>query len=288
MSGAYGPPIIDQLPYIVKSLITDRTTRQAVLTIWRPRPYPSKDIPCTVSMQWLIRDDQLHCITNMRSNDIWLGAPYDIFTFSMVSNYLLLLINECTTSKVSLGLLYLNAASLHLYIQHWEEAEKAYSDIEWDHDELSLWKGNNENFKKPEGCVLIDDNNNILATGYNGVVKGSPHCNEGHPCPGAKSESGKDLDECYAIHAEQNALIQCKDLTKVYACFCTTAPCVMCTKLFLNTTLTRMIYVESYPQLTTSKSISMMTPLAGKLEWLQIPKERMKNVFNRANMATRE
>jgi|TARA_R110000751_G_C13741977_1_gene477524 thymidylate synthase len=153
MSGAYGPPIIDQLPYIVKSLITDRTTRQAVLTIWRPRPYPSKDIPCTVSMQWLIRDDQLHCITNMRSNDIWLGAPYDIFTFSMVSNYLLLLINECTTSKVSLGLLYLNAASLHLYIQHWEEAEKAYSDIEWDHDELSLWKGNNENFKKPEDLI---------------------------------------------------------------------------------------------------------------------------------------
>jgi dCMP deaminase len=142
--------------------------------------------------------------------------------------------------------------------------------------------------RRQVGCVLIDDNNNILATGYNGVVKGSPHCNEGHPCPGAKSESGKDLDECYAIHAEQNALIQCKDLTKVYACFCTTAPCVMCTKLFLNTTLTRMIYVESYPQLTTSKSISMMTPLAGKLEWLQIPKERMKNVFNRANMATRE
>ncbi|HIL25928.1 MAG TPA: dCMP deaminase family protein [Nitrospinaceae bacterium] len=141
--------------------------------------------------------------------------------------------------------------------------------------------------RRQVGCVLIDSNNNILATGYNGVVRGQPHCNEGHPCPGAYSASGKDLDLCYAIHAEQNALIQCKDLTKVYACFCTTAPCVMCTKLFLNTTLTRMIYVESYPQSNISKSISKKTTiLNGKLDWLKIPKERMKNVFNRATMAT--
>lgn len=141
--------------------------------------------------------------------------------------------------------------------------------------------------RRKVGCVLIDENKNILATGYNGVAKGQPHCNEGHPCPGAESESGKDLNECYAIHAEQNALIQCKDLTKVYACFCTTAPCVMCTKLFLNTTLTRMVYVESYPQLTISKNISEKTMTAnGKFDWLQIKKERMNNVFNRSIMAT--
>ena len=57
--------------------------------------------------------------------------------------------------------------------------------------------------RRQVGCVLIDNNNNILATGYNGVVRGQPHCNEGHPCPGAYSASGKDLDLCYAIHAEQ-------------------------------------------------------------------------------------
>ena len=140
--------------------------------------------------------------------------------------------------------------------------------------------------RRQVGCVLIDNNNNILATGYNGVVRGQPHCNEGHPCPGAYSASGKDLDLCYAIHAEQTALIQCKDLTKVYACFCTTAPCVMCTKLFLNTTLTRMIYPESYPRASISENISKKTTTTGKLDWLQIPKKRMKNVFKRAFLAT--
>ena len=140
--------------------------------------------------------------------------------------------------------------------------------------------------RRQVGCVLIDNNNNILATGYNGVVRGQPHCNEGHPCPGAYSASGKDLDLCYAIHAEQNALIQCKDLTKVYACFCTTAPCVMCTKLFLNTTLTRMIYVESYPQSSISKNISKKTRTTGKLDWLMMEESRIKNVFKRTFLAT--
>ena len=140
--------------------------------------------------------------------------------------------------------------------------------------------------RRQVGCVLIDNNNNILATGYNGVVRGQPHCNEGHPCPGAYSASGKDLDLCYAIHAEQNALIQCRDLTKVYACFCTTAPCVMCTKLFLNTTLTRMIYVESYPQSSISKNISKKTRTTGKLEWLMMEESEIKNVFKRTFLAT--
>jgi len=141
--------------------------------------------------------------------------------------------------------------------------------------------------RRQVGCVLTDNNNNILATGYNGVARGHPHCNEGHPCPGAYSESGKDLDLCYAIHAEQNALIQCKNLTKVYACFCTTAPCVMCTKLFLNTTLTRMIYVESYPQSSISKNISKKTTTVnGKLDWLTMEESRIKNVFKRTFLAT--
>ena len=140
--------------------------------------------------------------------------------------------------------------------------------------------------RRQVGCVLIDNNNNILATGYNGVVRGQPHCNEGHPCPGAYSASGKDLDLCYAIHAEQNALIQCRDLTKVYACFCTTAPCVMCTKLFLNTTLIRMIYVESYPQSSISKNISKKTRTTGKLDWLMMEESRIKNVFKRTFLAT--
>ena len=60
--GAYGPMIRDQLHFVIDALNSDPDTRQAVLTIWRPNPRPSKDIPCTVSIQFLIRDGDLHVV----------------------------------------------------------------------------------------------------------------------------------------------------------------------------------------------------------------------------------
>ena len=97
------------------------------------------------------------------------------------------------------------------------------------------------------GCVLVDHKHRILATGYNGVASGQPHCNEGHPCPGATAPSGTKLDACYALHAEQNALLQCRNPDAINTCYCTTAPCMTCTKLLLNTSCQRILFLEGYP-----------------------------------------
>ena len=69
LNGAYGPKIIDQLGYVIETLTLEYSSRQAVLTIWERNPNPSKDIPCTVSMQFIIRDGALHMFVNMRSSD---------------------------------------------------------------------------------------------------------------------------------------------------------------------------------------------------------------------------
>lgn len=126
--GAYGPRVVDQIRYIVDCLEKDRDTRQAVLTIWRPNPRDSKDIPCTVSIQWLIRDNTIHCIDNMRSSDIWLGWPYDIFNFTMLTGYIMLLLRERGINDLKLGNIYLNAGSQHLYSNNFEAAEKILTD----------------------------------------------------------------------------------------------------------------------------------------------------------------
>jgi thymidylate synthase len=112
--GAYGPKISCQMEHIVKTLKSDRDTRQAVLTIWRESPPPTKDVPCTVSVQWLIRDGLLHCIDTMRSNDVWLGFPYDVFNFSMLSWHVLEALRD-EGIEVDLGTLHLNAGSHHIY-----------------------------------------------------------------------------------------------------------------------------------------------------------------------------
>lgn len=119
--GAYGPRVVDQLHYIVDSLIEDINTRQAVLTIWRPNPRASKDIPCTVNIQWFIRNNTIYCIDTMRSSDIWLGWPYDIFNFTMLTGYIMLLLRERGVNNLQLGKIYLNAGSQHLYENNFEK-----------------------------------------------------------------------------------------------------------------------------------------------------------------------
>ena len=100
--------------------------------------------------------------------------------------------------------------------------------------------------RRSVGCVLVNSRGHILSTGYNGVAAGRPHCNEGHPCKGADSPSGTNLDGCQALHAEQNALLQCPDVHDIAVCYTTTQPCMTCTKLLLGTSCHTIIYSESY------------------------------------------
>ena len=96
------------------------------------------------------------------------------------------------------------------------------------------------------GCVLLNQRGHVLATGYNGVPSGFKHCNEGNQCPGGFAKSGEDLDRCFAIHAEANALLQCGDVHQIDTAYVTTSPCIACCKLLLNTGCRRIVFAEEY------------------------------------------
>ena len=100
--------------------------------------------------------------------------------------------------------------------------------------------------RRQVGCILTNELNHVIATGYNGVPRGLPHCID-TPCEGATSSSGTDLDKCQAVHGEQNAILQCRDTEAIYTAYCTTQPCITCIKLLLNTGCKRIVYKESYP-----------------------------------------
>lgn len=85
LKGAYGPRIHEQMPLVVERLAHDHDTRQAYAVIWRDSDIwddDLKDVPCTVSIGWMIRDGALDMQTHMRSNDIWYGVPYDFWAFT--------------------------------------------------------------------------------------------------------------------------------------------------------------------------------------------------------------
>jgi thymidylate synthase len=109
LEGAYGPRLLPQWQYLVDAMSKDYWTRQAVATIWQPVPKPSRDISCTISLQFIARDSKLNCIVSMRSSDVVLGLPYDTSTFSLLQG--------CLAGVLGLhvGWLQFSLGSSHLY-----------------------------------------------------------------------------------------------------------------------------------------------------------------------------
>ncbi len=120
--GAYGPAIAQQLPWIIDTLAADETSRQAVMTIWNPRPGPTKDTPCTVMFQFFVRNDALEMIAYMRSNDVWLGLPYDLFNFTQIQRQVQFALSHRLGRELSTGPYTHMAGSLHLYEKNFTAA----------------------------------------------------------------------------------------------------------------------------------------------------------------------
>ena len=99
--------------------------------------------------------------------------------------------------------------------------------------------------RRKVGCILVNSKKHVIATGYNGVSSGQEHCID-NPCKGARLKSGQGLDLCEAIHAEQNALLQCKDVYDIDTVYCTLSPCIHCLKLLLNTSAKKIVFMEKY------------------------------------------
>jgi len=124
-AGAYGAPIAEQWARVRDTLRNDHNTRQAVFQIYRPPTGPTKDVPCTIALQFLIRDEKLNVIATMRSSDVWLGLPYDFFNFTMLANAM------SAEVGVELGEAVMQLGSSHLYAS---DEERAKETISWKGD----------------------------------------------------------------------------------------------------------------------------------------------------------
>lgn len=103
--------------------------------------------------------------------------------------------------------------------------------------------------KRKVAAVLVKDKR-IIATGYNGTPRGVKNCNEGG-CPRCNSfaESGTKLDECLCSHAEENAITQSAYHgvnIKGATLYTTYSPCLICTKMILNSGIAEVVYNHAY------------------------------------------
>ena len=115
--GAYGPRLLrmrgltNQLESVVALLKRRPSSRQAVVQLFNAEDIVEehKDVPCTCTLQFLVRNTRLELIATMRSNDVYVGLPHDVFCFTMIQEFL------ARRLGVELGVYTHIVGSLHLY-----------------------------------------------------------------------------------------------------------------------------------------------------------------------------
>lgn len=101
------------------------------------------------------------------------------------------------------------------------------------------------------GAVIVKDKR-ILTTGYNGAPSGLVSCKDKGECLRKKLNiaSGTRQEICYAVHAEQNAIVQAAKMgisVNGATIYVTHQPCSICTKIIINSGIKKVIYREGYP-----------------------------------------
>lgn len=101
------------------------------------------------------------------------------------------------------------------------------------------------------GAVIVSDKR-ILTTGYNGAPSGIKSCKEKAECLRVKMgiKSGTCHEICYAVHAEQNAIIQAAKIgvsVEGATLYCTHQPCNICAKMIINAGIKRIVFDNGYP-----------------------------------------
>jgi dCMP deaminase len=104
--------------------------------------------------------------------------------------------------------------------------------------------------KRKVAAIIVKDRR-VISTGYNGTPRGAKNCNEGG-CPrcNGMAASGTALDECLCCHGEENAITQAAyhgTSLKGSTLYTTFAPCLLCTKMIINSGIAEVVYNEDYP-----------------------------------------
>lgn len=115
-----------QWNYVINELKSDPDSRRAVIHIRSPKDslLATLDVPCTLSLQFFLRNDKVHMIVSMRSSDAIFGLTYDIPAFTLFQELLALQLSNELGRPIGLGTYTHLSASLHVYEKHFKMVEK--------------------------------------------------------------------------------------------------------------------------------------------------------------------
>ncbi|NBW57959.1 thymidylate synthase [bacterium] len=115
-----------QWDYVINELKSDPDSRRAVIHIRSPQDslLAQLDVPCTLSLQFFLRNDKVHMVVSMRSSDVILGLAYDVPAFTIFQELLAVQLTKELGRPIELGSYTHLSASLHVYERHFKMVEK--------------------------------------------------------------------------------------------------------------------------------------------------------------------
>ena len=130
--------------------------------------------------------------------------------------------------------------------------------------------------RRKVGAVIVKDKN-VLATGYNGPPSGTVHCDVvGCIRDELNVPSGERHELCRGLHAEQNAIIQAAVhgvSIRDSVIYITTHPCVVCSKMLMNSQIREVIFAQGYPD---ELSELMLMESTIKKRRFELPQEEVR------------
>jgi thymidylate synthase len=166
--GAYGPRLFnhhgfDQVAAALQLLQTRPSSRRAVLVILGADDLKGshKEVPCTCTLQFLLREERLHMMVSMRSNDAYTGIVHDVFSFTMIQEI------AARVLSVEVGGYKHFAGSLHLYDDDRDAADRFLQEG-WQPTSTAMPPMPEEN-PWPSIRLLLDAERNLRESGtFNG------------------------------------------------------------------------------------------------------------------------
>ncbi|PAD36720.1 thymidylate synthase [Terribacillus saccharophilus] len=113
---------IDQLQDIIETIKKNPDSRRLIVSAWNPEDVPSMALPpCHTMFQFYVADNKLSCQLYQRSGDIFLGIPFNIASYSLLTH---LIAKEC---GLEVGEFIHTIGDAHLYTNHLEQVETQLS-----------------------------------------------------------------------------------------------------------------------------------------------------------------
>lgn len=110
--------VIDQIADVVHTLKTNPDSRRIIVSAWNPADIPSMALaPCHCLFQFYVADGKLSCQLYQRSADIFLGVPFNIASYALLT---MMLAQVC---GLQYGDFIHTFGDAHIYTNHFEQVE---------------------------------------------------------------------------------------------------------------------------------------------------------------------